>query len=223
LSELTNKTGVKIHYTQLPAKPITAQCDAVDVKAVMQCLLGVGVDLAVKNSGNSTVVNRHKRQNDEVWLLSTPYNEHLLKALDESPERLAASKKPARVWKRTAESEKNQLDAMLNDAESDNPELRATAIYNLGLIGPKDNAEVNDVLRSALDDKNANVRSQASISLAQRGGVAADSPNQQLQEQIIDNRASEDLILLKKISKSSEKQAIELIKEMLPPGVQIEQ
>jgi HEAT repeats len=222
LTELSNKTGVKIHYSQLPAKPITSQCDAKDVKAVMQCLLGTGVDLAVKSPSNAAIVNRKNRQDAEVWLLSTPNNENLLKTLAESPGLVGAPKKPARVWKRTAETEKNQLDAMLNDAVSDNPELRATAIYNLGLTGPKDNVEVNEVLRSALDDKNANVRSQAAISLSQRG-VAADSPDQQLLGQTSDNSTSEDLALLKKISKSSGKQAVELIKEMLPPGAHIEE
>ncbi len=77
LKRLTAKTGVKIHYSSLPSDLITATCAEASVKAVVECLLGPGSNLAAKmpekNAKLTQTLNPGAQaQAAELWILSAP-------------------------------------------------------------------------------------------------------------------------------------------------------
>ncbi len=71
LTTLTDKTGVKIHYSGLPSATITATCRGESVKNAVECLLGPGASLAAKLPEQNGKSNS-KTLAAELWILSAP-------------------------------------------------------------------------------------------------------------------------------------------------------
>lgn len=228
LDALADKTGTKIHYAGLPSKPVSAICAGADVKTVIECLLGP-VDLAVKlpdKHSKPAANNKNASQIAELWLLSTETNNRLITATTGTT---AAVEQPAKPHRLTAaEKDRDRLDETLQETASKNPEQRATAIYNLGLTGPKDDPDVKAALKQALTDEDPNVREQAAASIRQSGDpdLIAELNRQTNASNDAgpvtdENSLSQDLVLLHKAMQGGEKTALEFLMTR-QPGNQIE-
>lgn len=108
-------------------------------------------------------------QPEEIWLLAT--NLSVKPGITGNTAAPAKEPEIQTMPEPTAE-EQAQLEATLEQASSKNAEERAVALSNL-VGGQKDNANIRKVLEEALTDKDANVRTQAIISLMQREGEDA--------------------------------------------------
>lgn len=192
LKEITRKTGARIHYTMLPQEPVTATCKGPTVSHLLECLLGSRIDrvyrylhsgavklnaakpgaasLSAANPLN-TFVRDPSGQPEEIWLLASnlPVKPGIT---GNSPAPAQEPNAPEAQPEPTPE-ERVQLEATLKQANSKNTDERSTALYNLGLIGHKDDPNIRKTLEEALADKDANVRTQAITSLMQREGEDA--------------------------------------------------
>jgi hypothetical protein len=187
LKEIARKTGARIHYTVLPQEPVTASCKGPTVSHLLECLLGSRIDrvyryprsgaIEINAASLSTTnpLNTFARdpsgQPEEIWLLASDLpikpgitGNDLLPT--QEPKTSAAQPEPT-------PEEQAQLEATLKQASSKNTDERSTALYNLGLIGHKDDPTIRKTLEEALADKDANVRTQAITSLIQREGKDA--------------------------------------------------
>ncbi len=228
LKELTDKTGVKIHYSALPSDLVTVTCTEVSVKTVVECLLGSGANLASKmpeKIGKATQPLHPDAKVAELWILSAPTvvshaDTPIAEAIEGQPSKplQQKSKNPD-----VAERDRDQFDETLKQTTSKNPEERATALYNLGLSGKTDDPDIKDALKQALTDKNANVREQAVASITQTGDQDLIAElNQQPKagkdaDRITDeDELFQDVAMLQKAAKGGEKMALEFIKNRLP-------
>jgi HEAT repeats len=165
LKAIAEKTGVLIHYSVLPEAPVTATCVGANVGQVMDCLVAKQVGLVA-----------HKPQKDkpaEFWLLGSSVGSCQAVTVTASPlpiqpveQQLPTTEEQANIDQMLQE----QLDQLLKQAESKDPNIRSTAINSLGSLGAKNDPNVDEVLRNALTDKDVNVRSQAITAIAERGG-----------------------------------------------------
>lgn len=227
LKKLSGKTGVKIHYSLLPSKPVTATCAGANVKTIIECLLGPRVGVIAKMPGDAAASPALPPAPPiaELWLLPTDLD------IDHNPITSAATPAPKKAARlKPAEKNRRQLDDALQAANAKDPEQRATAIYNLGLIGRKNDPEISETLRAALTDEDANIRAQAAASLAQRGDSSAVAETSQAyQDNQTDapptgsNQDYQAIALLQKASKSSGEQAMALFRNRLPPEAKMEQ
>lgn len=172
LEKIAQTTHIPIHYALLPEEPVTATCTAETVSNLLECLLGSRVDRVYRypqpfNLNTANPVNTTAIQPEEVWLLAT-----LTPVQPGIRENIPAPAKDTLLPEPTSE-DRAQLEATLKQAASKNIDERSTALYNLGLIGQKDDADIRKTLQAALTDKNANVRIQAITSLMQREGEDA--------------------------------------------------
>jgi HEAT repeats len=203
LKAIADKTGAQIHYSMLPPEPVTATCTGHTVSGLLECLLGSRVDRiyryprpgAVKLNVAKSSVARPNFDNpstakplnalaqntaiqpEEIWLLATntPISPSMTKnalAQTQVPET------PATPPEATAE-EQAQIEDAIKMASSKNVDERSTGLYNLGLIGHKDDPNIRKALEEALADKDANVRTQAITALIQREGEDASLEVQQ--------------------------------------------
>ena len=228
LKAVADKTGVKIHYSALPSDLITVTCAEASVKAIVECLLGPGSNLAAKmpeKIAKATQALNPDAQAAELWILSAP----TVVSHADSPKNGAIagqSSKPAQLKSKhpdIAERDRDQFEETLKQTTSKNPEERATALYNLGLTGKTDDPDIKDALKQALSDENANVREQAAASITQSGASDLIAElNQQTQASndagriAADSTLSQDVALLQKATKGGEKMALDFIKNRLP-------
>jgi hypothetical protein len=181
LKAIADKTGAQIHYSVLPEAPVTATCVGANVGQVMDCLVAKQVGLVA-----------HKAQKDkpaEFWLLGSSVGscQAVMVAPSALPAQAMVEQQPtpeeqAEIDRITQE----QSDQLLKQTESKDSTERSSAIGNLGSVGVKDDPNVDAALRDALDDEDANVRSQAIASIVQRGG---DDVNDQISQALKDKTA----------------------------------
>ncbi|MEQ1557673.1 MAG: HEAT repeat domain-containing protein [Methyloglobulus sp.] len=181
LKTIADKTGALIHYSVLPEAPVTATCVGSSTQEIMDCLVAKQVGLVA-----------HKPQKDkpaEFWLLGSSVGS--CQAVTVAP---AVSPIAAVEQQPTPEEQakidqmlQEQIDQLLKQAESKDPNVRSMAINSLGSLGAKNDPNVAEVLRNALTDKDVNVRSQAITAIAERGGSDV---AEQLSVALKDNDAS---------------------------------
>jgi HEAT repeats len=164
LKTIADKTGVNIHYSVLPEAPVTATCVGANVGQVMDCLVAKQVGLVA-----------HKPQKDkpaEFWLLGSSIGscQAVTVAAAASPIQKVAVQPSPEDLAQMDKMMQEQSDRLLKQAESKNPSQRAEAIGNLGAVGAKNDPAVDEALRTAMNDKNADVRVQAIKAIVQRGG-----------------------------------------------------
>jgi HEAT repeats len=164
LKEIAAKTGAVIHYSVLPEAPVTATCVGANVGQIMDCLVAKQVGLIA-----------HTTQKDkpaEFWLLGSSVGS--CQAVTIEPRETAIANQGHKAFVTTptqaSQQEITQTERLLKQANSTDPNQRAEAIYNLGSSGLKNDQSVDDALKTAMDDKDENVRAQAITSLIQRGG-----------------------------------------------------
>ncbi len=162
LKAIADKTGVNIHYSVLPEAPVTVTCVGANVGEVMDCLVAKQVGLVA-----------HKSQKDkpaEFWLLGSSVGSCQAVIVAQSSVQEIQPTEPANVPTEPSQDEIEQNERFIKEYHSQDPGIRATAIYNLGVAGIKDDPNVELTIREALHDKDPNVRSNAINSLSQRGG-----------------------------------------------------
>ncbi len=177
LKAIAEKTGAIIHYSVLPEDPVTATCVGSDVAQIMDCLVGKQIGLVA-----------HKPQKDkpaEFWLLGSSVGS--CQAVTVAPDQVhhQVASQPTDLTQNNAELDKEQLiqiEAALKQAKSKDKDERATALYNLGLLGEGDNPEVRKALEEAIADQDPNVRTQAITSLMQREGEDTPEVQQALRD-----------------------------------------
>ncbi len=163
LKAIADKTGAQIHYSVLPEAPVTATCVGANVGQIMDCLVAKQVGLVA-----------HKPTQDkpaEFWLLGSSVGSCQAVTVASSPIQAAAVQQPTPEQQAQAElALQEQTDRLLKQTQSKDPNQRAEGIGNLGAVGPKDDPAVDEALRNAMTDTNADVRAQAIRAIVQRGG-----------------------------------------------------
>ncbi len=178
LKQITDTTGVAIHYSELPNALITATCVGTTVKQVLECLFAKKADLIfryAKPKSKSTAAHRP----EEVWVLGTNFGADRDCATAGTATPIAA--------KRPETDNADKVDNLLELTKNQDPVQRAAAVANLAADRQRDAVSVNHALVSALSDKNAEVRAQALSGLARR--ESSDAPAA-LQNALQDSDAS---------------------------------
>ncbi|NOS75948.1 MAG: HEAT repeat domain-containing protein, partial [Methyloglobulus sp.] len=153
---------VLIHYSALPEAPVTATCVGENVGQIMDCLVAKQVGLVA-----------HKPQKDkppEFWLLGSSVGSCQAVTVAASPIQKIAAEPTPEALAAAELALQEQTDHLLKQTQSKDPNQRAEGIGNLGAVGPKDDPAVDEALRTAMNDKNADVRAQAIRSIVLRGG-----------------------------------------------------
>ena len=186
LKAIADKTGAQIHYSVLPPEPVTASCAARTVSGLLECLLGFRADrvyryprnraakLGIKNPNEADQTKAPAQdiaaQPEEIWLLATNIP---VKAGISGNNRVKGEEPEVSATPEPTDEEQAQIEETIKQARSKNVDERSTALYNLGLIGQKDDPNIRKVLEEALADNDPNVRTQAITSLMQREGENA--------------------------------------------------
>ncbi|MCX7096937.1 MAG: hypothetical protein NTV43_03410 [Methylococcales bacterium] len=166
LDTITAKTGVPIHYSALPEGLVTATCVASTPQKIVECLLAHKADLIVRNHKPGKKAAPPKAA--EMWVIGSQYSATNCN----SPQ---ASNKPPAIASASSvdESEPDQTDDLIAQAKSNDASVRAAAVGALMSAGRPGDAQVKNVLETALSDPDATVRAQAVSSYAHREGSAA--------------------------------------------------
>ncbi|MBK8816776.1 MAG: HEAT repeat domain-containing protein [Methylococcaceae bacterium] len=118
----------------------------------------------------------HKAQNDkpaEFWLLGSSVGSCQAVTVSTSQVSHQVDSQPIGSTQNNVALDKEQqiqIEATLKQAKSKDKDERATALYNLGLLGQGDNPEIRKALEEAIADQDPNVRTQAITSIMQREG-----------------------------------------------------
>jgi len=161
LKKITEETGVPIHYSVLPKELVTATCVGTTVKQVLECLFDKKADLIFRYAKNASK-NVSLKRPAEVWVMGTNFG-----AEEACTMAVMQARNPVAGMQAQAGDTKG-VDKLLEQIKTQDPEQRADAVALLAAEGPKNDANVNSALVSALSDKNADVRAQAVFGLARR-------------------------------------------------------
>lgn len=171
LDKISSKTGIPLHYSDLPGKTITATCVGANIKQLLTCLLGPNTNLVyqyVEEAHHKQ--NNNKQQPSEIWLLSSSINT--------CQEDAAVSAEIQQTLPQSSKSTANdatteeQLLQSIARAKAKDAKLRSQALTELSNIGSTDDSRVNEILLEALSDDDATVRQQALSGLFRREGNA---------------------------------------------------
>jgi HEAT repeats len=216
LKAIADKAGVNIHYSVLPEAPVTATCVGANVGQVMDCLVAKQVGLVA-----------HKPQKNkpaEFWLLGSSVGscQAVTVMPIASPIQVAAEQPTPEEQAQVDQALQEQTDQLQKQAQSKDPSQRAEAIGNIAAIGLKDDPAIDETLRTAMNDKDANVRAQAIRAIVQRGGEeAADQIGMALKDKDVNVRLTavsdiqEDETLLQQALNDSDPMIRDLAKSKL--------
>lgn len=165
-------SGESLHYSAVPQRRVTANCNGESARQLLECLLGSGVDLLVRNGPEGK---------PGVWILDSSFADGG-KPVDKSG---SAFKETAECAAQAQPAQDN--DELLQQTQAENPAQRADAIARLAVPGKDLDADAHAALLAALGDESAEVRAQALFGLA-RGDAAAAAP--MLREALQDRDAS---------------------------------
>ena len=168
----------------------------------------------------------HKEQKDkpaEFWLLGSSVGSCQAVTVASSPIQEAAVQQPTPEQQAQAElALQEQTDHLLKQTQSKDPNQRAEGIGNLGAVGPKDDPAVDEALRTAMNDTNADVRAQAIRAIVQRGGEeVADQQGLALKDKDVNVRLTavsdiqDDETLLQQALNDSDQSVRDLAKDKL--------
>lgn len=164
LKAIADKTGAIIHYSVLPEAPVTATCVGVDVGQIMDCLVAKQIGLVAHKP--------NKEKPAEFWLLGSSVGscQAVTVATSLFNEKKQEKKPTPAELANLSQMMQEQSMQLIEQTHSKEPDERASAVANLGSVGVKDDPSVDEALHSAMQDKNANVRSQAITAIMRRGG-----------------------------------------------------
>ncbi len=214
LKALADKTGAQIHYSVLPEAPVTATCVGANVGQVMDCLVAKQVGLVA-----------HKPQKDkpaEFWLLGSSVGSCQAVTVAASPIQKIAAEPTPEALAAAELALQEHTDHLLKQTQSKDPNQRAEGIGNLGAVGPKNDPVVDEALRNAMTDINADVRVQAIRAIVQRGGdEVADQVGLALKDKDVNVRLTavsdiqDDETLLQQALSDSDQSVRDLAKDKL--------
>ncbi len=162
LKAIADKTGAQIHYSVLPAAPVTATCVGANVGQVMDCLVAKQVGLVA-----------HKPQKDkpaEFWLLGSSVGScQAVTVVPSEPPIQAETEQQLtpEVQAEIDQGNQNQSDKLISQFKNAKDKAeRAEALNNLISVGKIDDPNVRNALQDAMADKNEGIRAQALETLA---------------------------------------------------------
>lgn len=166
LDQITRKTGIKLHLSATPpALRVSGDCTGNLVGEVLECLIGLPVNMVVRFSPQHLP--------EEAWLLSVYGDETGLPA--------------APPPKGDLDTDLVESDDLIELAQSKNPAQRAEAIDNMAAGEISDPQRARQVLTDALKDSDPTIRAKAVRSLA---SIAGKSVAGELREMLADSDAA---------------------------------
>lgn len=155
LREIERVSGLRIHFSVLPAGQVTATCVADQLSEVLKCLLGNSVNLVFSRSNNSA------DKVDEVWVLGSSFASSYAPSGCEVPSQ------------NQSVANDEEIVRLLSAVQNADPQRRAEAVFDLAKQPNADPTEIEAILLKSLADNSALVRGQALAGWAQRQGDAA--------------------------------------------------
>jgi hypothetical protein len=207
--EFTRKTGIRFHYAIAPWGMVTVSCSGMTVARALGCLLGDDAALILQYPPGNTNSVRDPLPTD-VWLVGQP------KTSGEGARTVARSQRPEfRDAPGAGEedfltTEQDEFAAVMEMANSDDPEARKQALGSLAANSKKDELAVETTLRAALVDEDASVRAQAVYGMARIEGAEAAAI---LKEALHDNNS--DVRLMAVDSAGTDAQGVALLQAAL--------
>jgi HEAT repeat protein len=179
---IASETGVQVHYSALPPVLITATCAGATVKQVVECLLGPNANLIFRYprglSGGDL-----QGQPVEAWVMGITHGAGQRPAgvKDGGPCLTAGAQgdggrpRPidASTRREPVAPDPELAETLVRTAGSEDPTKRVSALSQLAVERPVDPGIVQEILQTALSDKDPNVRGQAVYAVVRRGGVDA--------------------------------------------------
>ncbi|MCQ8183436.1 HEAT repeat domain-containing protein [Methylomonas sp. SURF-1] len=168
LGVLAERTRSTLHFSQIPLSRVSATCVGANAVALLRCLLGDGVSMAVRDARGSVSAGAGADGGNEIWIMGSSL-------VDTNSDRSSAGCDIARADFNSGQSDQAQSVARwLKQAQDRNPALRLAAITELAhLNATADEPSVTAALRKALTDRDARVRMQAIGGVVARDGEAA--------------------------------------------------
>lgn len=184
IDALARKTGVRIHQRDLPDEFVSAMCSGSSVKQVLECLLGPSANFIVRYP-NSETKSSPAAQAMELWVLGKGTNKSSTTAHAATTTTTVGRCDPAAdvpvqhitvndlalasAGVSPVESKDvapTDTRALIHLATADDPAQRADAIAQLAAQSSTNDRLVRQTLNVALQDENADVRTQAVFGLA---------------------------------------------------------
>lgn len=151
MTRLAAAVHFDLHYSQIPTETVVnGDCLGINLGQVLQCLLGVSINSVVRYSEQGSPT--------EVWLL------------EEKSAGRSLSSGSANTQDILFEEE---IDPVLDEAQSSDPLLRVQAITQLGASTVRDKVLAKSILSSALEDQSPAIRARAIASLTKLDSAAA--------------------------------------------------
>jgi hypothetical protein len=170
LENISQKTGIPIHFAVLPEGLVTARCVANTLKPVLECLLNKKADLIVRYAASDDKL-KARGQIAEAWVLGS----RLERPTTNLKEYISsAGQAETFLAERKKNEEIEQLkEKFIKNSQSSDAGLRAEAVGALLGFQKKGDPEIIAVLEQALTDQNAQVRAQAISTYAHLEGNRA--------------------------------------------------
>lgn len=171
LDQIRSQTQVTIHYSVLPEGLITATCVGKSLKPVLECLLNNKADLIVRYKGSKNSAEENSNI-AEVWVLGSrldayPTNTAICTGINADAQIALTEKRKQEAGKEKA------FEALITQAQSQNPEERADAIGALLATQRKGDPKIKAVIDANLHHDDPNVRAQALSTYAHLEGDEA--------------------------------------------------
>jgi HEAT repeat protein len=179
---IARETGVQVHYSALPPVLITATCRGATVKQILECLLGPNMNLIFRYPRGPSGGDL-QGQPVEAWVMGMSHGtgQRLEGVGDMGPCPIAGAQgdggRPGRLDASTktepVATDPELTETLVRTAGSEDPTKRVSALSQLAVERPVDPGIVQEILQTALSDKDPNVRGQAVYAVVRRGGVEA--------------------------------------------------
>jgi hypothetical protein len=179
---IARETGVQVHYSALPPVLITATCRGATVKQMLECLLGPNADLIFRYPRGPSGGDL-QGQSVEAWVMGISHGagQGLDGVGDMGPCPTAGAQGdggqpgPLDASTRTepVAPDPELTETLVRMSGSEDPTERVSALSQLAVERPVDPGIAQEILQTALSDKDPNARGQAVYAVVRRGGVGA--------------------------------------------------
>jgi len=206
LAELSSVTKIDIHYSVLANELVTATCAGDSLKNVLKCLLGDSQNMVFQYS-QDTEKTVGVRKPVDIWILGSS----LAKQRTIDGGRSCKGRQSSfETTVKNQQTDKKVLAQLMPRLDSEDSKQRAEAIADLATKTAVDNADVDNILLNAMDDKAVAVREQALFGWVYRKGNDASFELQQaLQDsevsvriKVIDLTKNRDILTLALVDSS---------------------
>lgn len=177
LTKVSEMIRIPIHYSVLPEGLITTTCVGASLQQIMACLLDHKADVIFRYSDN-TLGKSQNGNIKEAWVLGAKFDAiapTITSATCEARVLKQQEQSQATIRNKTDEiqAETEEVNNLIEMAQSKNPAERAEGIGGLLAADKPGDLAIRATLKAALSDKNPEVRAQAISSFAHREGANA--------------------------------------------------